>query len=411
MDLTRVGSFDNDFLLLCFVTTSPSLSQNPVRIGVIGVGNMGSVHARQLLDGLVPGATLSAVCDPSSDLSQFPNATAFRSAEEFFDSKICDAVLIATPHYDHTSLGIQALQKGYHLLVEKPISAHKADCERLIAAHTDEPLVFAAMFNQRTDPHYTRLRNLIQNGELGEIRRINWIITNWFRSQAYYDSGGWRATWGGEGGGVLLNQCPHNLDLFQWLFGMPDSVRAFCSYGRYHAIEVEDDVTAFMQYNNGTTAVFIASTGESPGTNRLEISCERGRVVLEDGVLKWRRAEVPVSEFCQTTPAKFEGPPTWEVNIPVSGNGEQHLGILKNFVAAIRHGTPLIAPAREGIHSVELANAMLLSSEKDATIALPLDGSEYEAWLKKKIASSTFKKKVVQTPSHADDFSASFSKV
>ncbi|MFQ3577952.1 MAG: Gfo/Idh/MocA family oxidoreductase, partial [Verrucomicrobiia bacterium] len=338
-------------------------------------------------------------------------AKPYQAAKDLFDDKACDAVLIATPHYDHTSLGIEALQRGYHVLVEKPISAHKADCERLIAAHTDKRLVFAAMFNQRTDPHYIRLRALVKSGELGEIRRINWIITNWFRSQAYYDSGGWRATWGGEGGGVLLNQCPHNLDLFQWLFGMPDSVRAFASYGRYHAIEVEDDVTAFMQYGNGATAVFIASTGEAPGTNRLEVACDRGRLVLEDGVVRWTRSEVPVSTFCETTPTKFEGPPTWQVTIPVHGNGEQHLGILKNFVAAIRDGVPLIAPAAEGIHSVELANAMLLSSEKNATVTLPMDSGEYEDWLKKKIAESTFKKKVVQSTSAGDDFASSFSKV
>jgi predicted dehydrogenase len=232
-------------------------------------------------------------------------------------------------------------------------------------------------------------------------------VTNWFRSQAYYDSGGWRATWAGEGGGVLLNQCPHNLDLWQWLFGMPDQVRAFASPGRYHAIEVEDDVTAYFQYRNGTTGVFITSTGEAPGTNRLEVAAECGRVILENGRIAYTRNEVPMSEFCRTTATRFEGPPTSEITIPVPDRGTQHLGILMNFVAAILDGAPLMAPGEEGIHSVELANAMLLSSFAKETVSLPLDGARYEEVLRGWIAGSQAKSKVVPAPVAAD-FSKSF---
>jgi len=355
---------------------------------------MGGNHARNVIQEKISGVELTAVADIAPDLAKkFPDQKGFAAGEDLIKSGTVDAILIATPHYSHTPLGIAGLQNGLHVLVEKPISVHKADCERLIAARGDKKLVFAAMFNQRTDPAFKKLKHLITSGELGEIRRINWIVTNWFRSQAYYGSGGWRATWAGEGGGVLLNQCPHNLDLWQWLFGMPKSIRAFCSFGKYHSIEVEDDVTAYLEYANGATGVLITSTGEAPGTNRLEVTGERGKVVLENGHLHFTRNEIPMSEFSRTTKEAFSAPPTWDVNIPTQGSGGQHNEIIQNFIDAIQKGTPLIAPAEEGIHSVELANTMLLSSDTKETIELPLNSATYEAWLKKKAESSPKKSK------------------
>ncbi len=372
---------------------------NTVKIGIIGVGNMGSAHARNILDGKVPGMELTALCDHNPErLKPFAKVKAFGTAEDLIAGDTVDAVLVATPHYDHTTLGIATLEAGKHLLVEKPISVHKADCERLITAHKDPKVIFAAMFNQRTDPHYTKLRSLIQDGELGEIRRVVWTITDWFRTFSYYASGGWRATWKGEGGGVLLNQCPHQLDLWQWLFGMPQSLRAFCGIGRYHDIEVEDDVTCYMEYGNGCRGVFMTTTGEAPGTNRLEITGERGKVVVEPaehGGIRFIRNEVAMTEWSKTTEGGFTKPSTWNVEIPVKGgNGPQHVGILKNFANAILKGEELIAPAAEGIRSVELANAMLYSGFTDATVELPLDGAAYEKKLKELIANSKFEKKV-----------------
>ena len=305
-----------------------------------------------------------------------------------------DAILIATPHYFHTTIGIDALNNGLHVLTEKPISVHKADCERLIAAHTNKDLVFAAMFNQRTNPHFQRIRSIVQSGELGEIRRTMCVATDWFRSEAYYASGGWRATWAGEGGGVLLNQCPHTLDLFQWICGMPSKVRAFCKFGKFHNIEVEDDVTAYLEYPNGATGVFIATTGEAPGTNRLEIAGDRGRLVFENGKITFDRTEVSVQEFNRTTPEAFATPKLWKCEIPENGHGQQHLGILQNFVDVILDGGELIAPAEEGIHSVEFANAMLYSTFSDSEVSVPLDGAAYEAALKDRIATSRFVKEV-----------------
>ena len=380
-----------------------------VRLGIIGLGNMGSAHARSIQDGKVPGLRLAAVCDPDdARLAPFSGIEGFADAGALFSAGVVDAVLIATPHYSHTTLGVAALRAGLHVLVEKPISVHKADCERLIAAHSGRKQVFAAMFNQRTDPAYQKVRELVQGGELGAVRRINWIITDWFRTAAYYASGGWRATWGGEGGGVLLNQCPHNLDLFQWIFGMPSSVRGFCQLGRYHDIEVEDDVTAYFAYPNGTTGVFITSTGEAPGTNRLEVTAEQGRLVLEKGCLSYTRNEVPTSEFCRTTPFSFSRPDVWDITIPLPGHsGEQHVGILKNFANAILHGEQLIAPAAEGIRSVELANAILHSSLTGRTVEMPLNARAYEAALKKLVRESRPRKRVVRK-GPASDFSKSF---
>ncbi len=364
-----------------------------VNLGIVGIGNMGSIHAQSIIDGKIPRCKLTALCDPKLEtLNRFSSAEGFPSVDDFLRSSETDAVLIATPHYSHTVIGIRTLESHRHLLVEKPISVHKLDAERLIAAHRGSEQVFAAMFNQRTDPFFLKLRHLVESGDLGAIRRVSWTITNWFRTEAYYQSSDWRATWAGEGGGVLLNQCPHNLDLFQWIFGMPAKVRAFCHFGRYHDIEVEDDVTAYLEYPDGMTAIFSASTGEAPGTNRLEVAAERGKVVIESDSFLFTRNEVPMSEFSRTDPGRFSAPETWEIQIPIAGHGPQHNGILVNFVSAILDGTPLIAPAREGLNSLELANAFLLSSLENRSVELPIDGALFEQHLRKLIASSTRQK-------------------
>ncbi|GHB98783.1 Gfo/Idh/MocA family protein [Cerasicoccus arenae] len=358
--------------------------QSTVRLGIIGMGGMGVAHARNILEGKVPGMRLAAIADRVQERLQGygDDVKNFSDAIEMMESGTVDAVLIATPHYSHTPLGIAALERGLHVMVEKPISVHKADCERLISAWKDRSIVFGAMFNQRGNPHYGKLRKMIQSRELGTIQRVNWIITDWYRTSAYYGSGEWRATWGGEGGGVLLNQCPHNLDLLQWLFGMPKKITALCQFGRFHDIEVEDAVTALLEYPDGATGVFITSTGEAPGVNRLEVAADRGRVVIENGVFKFERTEMPVSEHSRTATHSFKKPEHWEITIPMGEGSSGHVGILRNFAAAILHGEPLIAPAVEGIHSVELANAMLYSTFTQQPVELPLDSSAYEAALK-----------------------------
>ncbi len=378
-------------------------TKDPVRLAVIGVGGMAQLHLKHAAE--MEGVRITAVCDPVEAAREAAakkyDCQAFADHKALIDAGVCDAVLIVTPHYFHTTIGIDALKAGLHVLVEKPISVHKADCERLIAAHTNPKQVFAAMFNQRTDPYYLKLKQLIDTGELGGLIRVSWIITNWFRTETYYRAGAWRATWKGEGGGVLMNQCPHQLDLMQWLFGMPKKVAGFCGFGVRHDIEVEDQATAFLEYDNGATGTFITSTGEAPGTNRLEVAGERGKVVIEDDRFTFIRNEVPAEEFIRTSPEMFGTPDTWHVTIPVKGHGGQHKQVLANFIDAIRNGAELIAPAEQGIHSVELANAILYSSLLGKPIDLPLDGKAFEDKLNQLIRESCYEKKAV-TPAKGD---------
>ena len=324
-------------------------------------------------------------------------------------SGVIDALLIATPHYQHTSLGVAALEAGLHIMVEKPISAHKADAERLIAAAAARPdQVFGAMFQLRVEPRYQKIRELVQGGELGDLVRVLWIMTDWFRSEAYFQSGGWRATWKGEGGGVLLNQCLHQLDAMQWITGMPSKVRSHVGIGRWHDIEVEDDVTCYMEFANGASGAFITSSGETPGSNRFEIAGTKGRLILENDTLTFTRNAVPSDEWCKTSKIGFQKPETTVEEIPIPGADAPHATLMTNFVNAILDGEALIAPGPEGLGSVELANVMVYSGLKDEPVDLPMDGAAWEAELNVLISNSTHEKKVVEISS--EDFSASFRK-
>ncbi|QDH20600.1 Gfo/Idh/MocA family protein [Saccharibacillus brassicae] len=375
-----------------------------IRFGVIGIGNMGSAHAQSLIGQRIEGAVLTAVCDVRQERLDWAkqhlpaDVRRYADPKELMRSGEIDAVLIATPHYDHPTLAIEAFQYGLHVLIEKPAGVYTKAVRQMneaAAAAAKSGLVFGIMYNQRTNPLYRKLRDLVQSGELGEIRRTNWIITNWYRSQSYYDSGGWRATWQGEGGGVLLNQDPHQLDLWQWTTGMmPKRVRAFCSFGKKRNIEVEDDVTAYVEYENGATGLFVTTVGEAPGTNRFELVGDNGKIVIEDDKLTFWRLRTPEPEFNATYTGGFGEPECWKCDVPVErGSGEQHEGILSNFTRAVLHGEPLIAPGEEGIHGLTLSNAMHLSSWTDGWVELPIDEDAYLAQLNERIEQSTFVKK------------------
>lgn len=319
-------------------------------------------------------------------------------AKDLMASGLVDAVIIAVPHYDHIDLTIQAFEHGLHVITEKPIAVTAKDAQRGIEAHKKyNKLLWSAMFNQRTNPAYRKVRELVKNGHIGEIQRTNWIITNWFRSQAYYNSGGWRATWGGEGGGVLVNQCPHNLDLWQWICGMPNRITATIGIGKYHKIEVEDEVTAYAEYANGATGLFITSTGEAPGTNRLEITGDKGKIICDgSNKIEIVSTDESIRHLCATTPSSFPQVVTHHHTLEVGGESLQHVGILRNFVEALLDGKPLLAPAEEGIHGVELANAMIMSGLTNKPVPVPTDHEAYDKLLKKLIKGSTFKKTVVK---------------
>ena len=382
-----------------------------VRLGIVGLGNIGKFHTGYLLEKKVPRCELVAVSDAfASSLEPFknrPGLKTFASSEEMIRSGEIDAILIATPHYLHTTIGIDALNNGLHVMVEKPISAHKADAERLIAVARAHPKqVFAAMFQMRVEPRYLKIKKLLESGELGRFTRMQWVITDWYRTEAYYASGGWRATWKGEGGGVLLNQCLHQLDTLQWLCGMPAQVRGFCQLGRFHDIEVEDDVTCYLEWANGASGMFVSSTGESPGTNRLELVGTRGKLTLEGNRLSLIRNDADMVEFSKTAKGGFTKPEVWNVEIPFENAVNPHGILVQNFVDSILDGSPLIAPGADGMGSVELANVLLYSSLIHQTVELPMDGAAWEGKLKELIASSKHEKKVVQATT--DDFTKSF---
>ena len=380
---------------------------NKIKLGIIGYGNMGSGHVKNILKGKCPEVELAAVADidPTrleackQTFEQFnaehPDAPVgapllFESAEKMMDAKVVDAVLVAVPHYDHPNLVIAALERGIHALSEKPAGVYTLQVREMMAVADRHPeLVFGMMFNQRTNPVFRKMREIIQSGELGEIKRTSWIITNWYRPQFYYDSGAWRATWSGEGGGVLLNQCPHNLDLWQWICGMPKRIQAHLHYGKWHDIEVEDDVTAYAEYENGATGTFITTTGDAPGTNRFEVVCDGGTLLCEDGkTLTLKKLSMPESEFSKTTKKAFSAPAVEVITPELEGENSQHVGVLNAFAAAILRGEPLIADGREGINGLMISNAMHLSSWENRMVELPFDEQRFYDLLMERVKTS-----------------------
>lgn len=365
-----------------------------VRLGIIGIGGMGSGHAMSVVQGKVPDMILTAVADIRQSRLDWAKESLpsevhiFSDGEELIDSGTCDAVLVATPHYFHPHYTAYALEHGLHAISEKPAGVYTKQVRELneIAAKSDK--VFAIMFNQRTNCVYRKLHEMIESGELGALKRVNWIITDWYRTQSYYDAADWKATWDGEGGGVLLNQCPHQLDLLQWLCGLPVKVRAFCHEAKWHNIEVEDDVTAYMEFENGATGVFVTTTADAPGTNRLELTFEMGKVLCEHGRLTFYQLSENERTFCMTEKEGFKTPAVTIMDIETDGQNEQHIGVLKAFTGRILHGTPLVASGEEGIRALTLSNAMHLSSWLDRTIELPFDEELFLQELNKRRATS-----------------------
>lgn len=367
-----------------------------VRIGIIGVGNMGSGHLKNIVADKVPDMVLTAVCDLKPERLEWakenaPGVATFDDATKMMESGLIDAVIVATPHYDHPRLVREALEHGLHAMSEKPAGVYTKNVHELIEFAKTQDKIYAIMFNQRTNCVYRKMKEIVSSGEMGAIRRTNWIITNWFRSQSYYDSGAWRATWEGEGGGVLLNQCPHNLDLLQWMVGMPVRVRAFTHNGKWHNIEVEDDVTAYMEFENGATGVFITSTGDMPGDNRLEIVMEGGTLLCDGGTLTLKKLSMPIEDYQK----QYNGGPAWlkceTRTVELDGSCTQHQGVLRAFVDHILNGGPLVAEGVEGINSLMLSNAMYLSSWTGETVELPIDEDRFLEELNKRRKASAGK--------------------
>lgn len=365
-----------------------------VRLGIIGLGNMGSGYVKMIKAGDCPEVEITAVADLREDRREwfrtvYPEVPVFEEGHQLIDSGLCEAVMIEVPHYHHPEFAIYAMKHGLHVLSDKPAGVYTKQVKEMNEEAAKHPeLVFAIMFNQRTNPLYIKMKELVSSGELGAIKRVNWIITDWYRTQIYYDSGAWRATWSGEGGGVLLNQCPHQMDLVTWICGLPSRVRAFCHVGKWHDIEVEDDVSAYWEYPNGATGVFVTSTGDAPGTNRFEVDLEKGKLVCEDDKLTLYRLSVNEREFCRTAKGGFDKPECTKEVIDIEGENPQHKAVINAFAAKILDHGELIAPGYEGINGLMLSNALFLSSWLDKTIEIPFDEDLFLAELNKRIAAS-----------------------
>ena len=373
---------------------------NEVRLGVIGIGNMGTSHAKNVFGGKVKRMVLGAVCDIAEDRRKFaeknfPGVPVFDEAEEMMKSGLVDAVIIAVPHYDHPGLAIKAFGYGLNVITEKPAGVYTKQVLEMNEAAAKSDKVFGIMYNQRTNPVYQKLREMIQSGQLGKIKRVAWIITDWYRSQAYHDSATWRSAWATEGGGTLINQNPHQLDLWQWLFGMPKRIMSHVGFGKYYNIEVEDDVTAFMEYENGMTGLYVTSTGEAPGVNRLEISCDMGLVVVENNRISFKRNVESEREFNAKNTIPFGRPECWDCTVPAATDGgPQHVGILQNFTDAILDGKKLLAPGEEGVRGLTISNAIHYSAWTGGWADVEnFDHEGFYKLLQEKIASSTIVKK------------------
>lgn len=374
-----------------------------VRYGIVGLGNMGSQHFRFIKDGEIEGAVIGAVCDINPERLKWARENydgdlpCFENYSDMLKSGKIDAVIIAVPHYLHPVIGMEAIGIGIATLSEKPIGVYTKIITEWNEKAKASGVPFGIMYNQRTNPVYRKMREIVQSGQLGELKRAVWIITNWYRPQAYYDSGTWRATWAGEGGGVLINQCPHNLDLWQWICGMPSSVRAFMSFGKYHDIEVEDDVTIYAKYDNGATGLFITTTGEAPGTNRFEVSGTLGKIVY-DGKLRHWKLGCDERVFNKENKTPFAAPPSEYIEYDL-GPSPEHRGILRNFTNRVLYGEELIAPGIEGINGLSISNAAHLSEwTGNSEVQLPNDGEAFFEELKKRIKTSRAKPEYSTAP-------------
>ena len=357
-----------------------------VRFGIVGAGNQGTYYANSLFkEGQIKNGVLTAVCDNRAvkldaikEKLADDSITYFSNYIEMLESGLCDAILVETPHYQHPEIVMESLKRGLHVICDKPAGVYTKQVREMNEFAAQCNARFAMMFNQRTNCMYRKMREIIQEGGIGEIQRVNWIITDWFRTQQYYESGGWRATWDGEGGGVLINQCPHQIDLVQWIAGMPKTVRGFCQYGRWHDIEVEDEVTAFFTYENGATGVFITTTGEAPGTNRFEVSGTKGKLLAEGTKLTWFKNDVSSAEQIRTAENGFARPQCEVIEVETDGNNTQHAGIINNFANAILGLEEQFVQGVEGINGVDLMNAIELSGWNNGEeITLPVNEERY----------------------------------
>lgn len=369
------------------VDEAPAVRTNAARtrFGIIGLGIMGQEHARAI--GANPLLKLAAVSDIQSktgrQIATDLNCKWFDSAEEMIQSGEVDAVVIATPHWQHAELAISALKAGLHVLCEKPLTVTVDQADEVLKVASQSRGMFVVVHQKRFEPAYLYAKQLLDSGELGAIIRCSMIESAW-RSEAYYRSSPWRGTWKGEGGGVLLNQAPHILDRYAWLCGMPESLTARCDT-TLHDIEVEDTASAILHHANGAHGYIHISTVEAPATARTVISCDRGRIAIENGQVQITRLKDSIRESTAQS-AQLMGDLESDTRTMQIPGGDVLSMFYEDFASAVNGNGALTCPGDEGRNAVELANAMLLSSAQGATVHLPLDREQYTHFIEKMIS-------------------------
>jgi predicted dehydrogenase len=368
-----------------------------VRFGIIGVGGMGTGHANNMPK--VSEVKLTAVADVSPEALKTAtdkfDVPGFSSSTELIKSGLVDAVIVATPHYFHAPIAIEAMKAGLHVISEKPITVRLSDADEMIRVAKETKKIFAVMFNQRSEPWAQAAKKVIDEGRLGELYRAL-LVEGWFRSQAYYDSATWRATWKGEGGGVLMNQAPHWLDLFTWLGGLPSKVNARVMT-RNHKIEVEDEASAILTYPNGATGYVHESVNEAPTSSRMEFCGEKGKLVVEKGKVTLWEVKPGVRAYSDSSENMWGGPEVQMSEVPLEPRESGHHAIVRNVALAIMEGQSLISPGVEAIKALELADAMILSGNTGRPVTVPVDRQKFNDFLARKAAQS--KEKKVKGPS------------
>ncbi len=374
-----------------------------LKIGIIGFGALGSFYARMISkEHRVEGLALGAICDIDPAKREqarqlYPDACVYESIDQVLLDKKCDFISIAVPHYLHPALTIQALEAGMPVVVEKPAGIVPKYVKEMNAVADKHPQVpFGIMLNQRTNPIFKRVHEITSSGELGRLRQFVWVSRQ-FRTQKYYDSGSWRATWGGEGGGVLVNQAPHQIDLMQWMFGMPERVFATTNMGFRRNIAVENDVCAQFVYSNQATGVFITCTHDIMGEDRLTAVYDRGRIRVLDS----RRLEIErlvddeeklgteYSDEALNDLRKMNKLYTTEIiekeNDPFANS--EHAKLFKAFVDHLNNPEkPMVAKGVDGINGVLLASAIQLSGWLKEPVNVPVDDEVYLKELNKRIS-------------------------
>lgn len=370
-----------------------------VRMAIIGIGNMGRTYACNIADGFVEGMELTAVCCRNEEGRRWAKErlgeglVLVDSTDKLFELEdVFDAVLIVTPHKIHPELTIKAFEKGYHVFCDKPAGITARDARRMIESGKRAGKAYAMMFHNRTMPVYEKIKEMLTLGEVGELLRIDYVNTKPYRTKCYHTSSPWRSSFEHEGGGLLINQGQHYLDLWQWLFGMPKRLTATIDYGKYNDFTVDDNCTIYMEFAGGVRGRFFSSTGEPAGEERIEVVGTKAKLVCLDGTLTVSRYERSTKEWYETNTEPFGKLKIEKEVITYEPCKAPYVVMLQNFSDHLRKGVALIADGYDGYRTLQLSNAAYTSSWLEKEIELPVEETVFAQLLNEAVKKEQEKK-------------------